>query len=346
MRTRDLGIAIGRGSPGPLNAITDVAGVRVGHATLIAGDGPLVVGQGPVRTGVTVVVPRGRPTGATGLRRLPPPQRQRRADRARMDPESGKLVDADRASPTPTASVWSATRWSPTSVARSSRGRRRLDPAGRRRDLRRPAQRHQRLPRPTRARPRRARPAAGGPVAEGNVGGGTGGLPRVQGRDRDRAAGRPATRAVTRSACWSRQIMANGSGSGSTGCRWARQIGVDEIATRRTRRAPPRDPADPAQARSSSSSRRTPRCSPISSSGSRSERPGASLVRAGPAGTQGDLFIAFSTGNCFPVDRRGRPGVARLDVRTAATNVIDALFDAPSRRPRRRSSTPWSPPRR
>src|SRR6185503_17593840 len=59
MRTRDLGIAIGLGSPGPLNAITDVAGVRVGHATIIEGDGPLVVGQGPVRTGVTVVVPRG-----------------------------------------------------------------------------------------------------------------------------------------------------------------------------------------------------------------------------------------------------------------------------------------------
>jgi D-aminopeptidase len=57
MRSRDLGIHIGRGWPGPENAITDVAGVRVGHTTLIAGDGPLVVGVGPVRTGVTVVVP-------------------------------------------------------------------------------------------------------------------------------------------------------------------------------------------------------------------------------------------------------------------------------------------------
>ena len=59
MRTRDLGIVIGRGTPGPLNAITDVPGVRVGHTTLIAGDGPLEIGKGPVRTGVTVVVPRG-----------------------------------------------------------------------------------------------------------------------------------------------------------------------------------------------------------------------------------------------------------------------------------------------
>ncbi len=58
MRARDLGISIGLLAPGPLNAITDVAGVRVGHATIIAGEaGPLVAGQGPVRTGVTVVCP-------------------------------------------------------------------------------------------------------------------------------------------------------------------------------------------------------------------------------------------------------------------------------------------------
>jgi D-aminopeptidase len=57
MRARDLGIRIGRMEPGPNNAITDVAGVRVGHTTLIRGDGPLRVGEGPVRTGVTVVIP-------------------------------------------------------------------------------------------------------------------------------------------------------------------------------------------------------------------------------------------------------------------------------------------------
>jgi len=58
MRARDLGISIGLIAPGPLNAITDVASVRVGHATLLAGEaGPLVVGEGPIRTGVTVVVP-------------------------------------------------------------------------------------------------------------------------------------------------------------------------------------------------------------------------------------------------------------------------------------------------
>ncbi|MGQ0555704.1 MAG: DmpA family aminopeptidase [Nitrospiraceae bacterium] len=57
-RLRDLGIVIGQYQPGPLNAITDVAGVKVGHATLIQGEGQLKPGQGPVRTGVTVVIPR------------------------------------------------------------------------------------------------------------------------------------------------------------------------------------------------------------------------------------------------------------------------------------------------
>ncbi|MDP9185306.1 MAG: P1 family peptidase [Actinomycetota bacterium] len=59
-RLRDLGLSVGQLPPGPLNAITDVAGVRVGVVTLIEGDGPLAVGQGPVRTGVTVVVPHDR----------------------------------------------------------------------------------------------------------------------------------------------------------------------------------------------------------------------------------------------------------------------------------------------
>jgi D-aminopeptidase len=54
---RDLGIRIGGLLPGPNGAITDVAGVRVGHTTLISGDGPLLVGHGPVRTGVTVIFP-------------------------------------------------------------------------------------------------------------------------------------------------------------------------------------------------------------------------------------------------------------------------------------------------
>ncbi|KGE04382.1 DmpA family aminopeptidase [Pseudohaliea rubra] len=59
LRARDLGIPFD-GEPGPLNAITDVTGVLVGHSTLIKGTGKRVVGEGPVRTGVTAVLPRGR----------------------------------------------------------------------------------------------------------------------------------------------------------------------------------------------------------------------------------------------------------------------------------------------
>ena len=61
-RARDLGVPFD-GTPGPLNAITDVAGVTVGHATIIKGEGRLVVGQGPVRTGVTAIFPRGATDG-------------------------------------------------------------------------------------------------------------------------------------------------------------------------------------------------------------------------------------------------------------------------------------------
>ena len=58
-RGRDLGIPF-EGNPGSLNSITDVAGVEVGHATLVRGEGKLVVGEGPVRTGVTAIFPLGK----------------------------------------------------------------------------------------------------------------------------------------------------------------------------------------------------------------------------------------------------------------------------------------------
>ena len=58
VRARDLGIPLGRFKPGRWNAITDVAGVKVGHSTVVRGPaGPLRVGKGPVRTGVTAVLP-------------------------------------------------------------------------------------------------------------------------------------------------------------------------------------------------------------------------------------------------------------------------------------------------
>src|SRR5258708_24434816 len=56
-RARDYGVPFD-GTPGPYNAITDVAGVTVGQTTLISGDGPLVKGKRPVRTGVNAILPR------------------------------------------------------------------------------------------------------------------------------------------------------------------------------------------------------------------------------------------------------------------------------------------------
>ena len=58
-RARDLGVPL-EGVTGPLNAITDVPGVQVGHATIIRGEAALAVGKGPVRTGVTAILPRGK----------------------------------------------------------------------------------------------------------------------------------------------------------------------------------------------------------------------------------------------------------------------------------------------
>jgi D-aminopeptidase len=57
-RAREIGIVIGTLPTGPNNAITDVEGVKVGQTTLISGEGKLIVGEGPVRTGVTVIIPR------------------------------------------------------------------------------------------------------------------------------------------------------------------------------------------------------------------------------------------------------------------------------------------------
>jgi L-aminopeptidase/D-esterase-like protein len=58
-RAREAGVPLD-GKPGPLNAITDVAGVEVGQVTLISGEGALKRGEGPVRTGVTAIIPRGK----------------------------------------------------------------------------------------------------------------------------------------------------------------------------------------------------------------------------------------------------------------------------------------------
>ncbi len=98
--------------PGPLNAITDVDGVAVGMTTLIEGDGPLVVGRGPVRTGVTVIVPH------PGIGAEPVFAGCHRSTATASSPVSngsGSRASSRRRSRsrTPTASAWCATRSSP-----------------------------------------------------------------------------------------------------------------------------------------------------------------------------------------------------------------------------------------
>ncbi len=289
MRSRDLGIVIGRGRPGPLNAITDVPGVRVGHTTLISGDGPLVVGQGPVRTGVTVVVPRGdgdwREPVFAGCHRLNGNGELTGLEWVR---ESGMLT-------TPIA----ITNTHSVGVVRDALVAAALDEgeptelvvvaAGRRRDLRRAAQRHERVPRPGRApargpggRDRRSRRGGRRRRRHGH------GLPRVQGRHRDGVAGHPRR---------ARRLHGRGAGPGEL--RQARVAARGRRAGRRRdrpRRGPQpvrpgrgacgRRPRRPVRARSSSSSRPTPRCSPTSASGWPSAPGSASPGRAAPAATR------------------------------------------------------------
>ena len=167
LRARGLGVPFD-GEPGALNAITDVAGVSVGYATLIEGDGALVVGRGPVRTGVTAILPRpldqlhvplfagcfslngnGELTGTLWLE------------------ECGQLGWPITITNTHSCGLArdATLKWVRRASARPPR--RRLWPAGRGRDLRRLAERHQRLPRPRAARLRgpgrgRRRAARGG----------------------------------------------------------------------------------------------------------------------------------------------------------------------------------------
>ena len=84
VRARDLGVPFD-GTPGKLNAITDVPGVEIGYTTLISGEGKLEVGKGPVRTGVTAIIPRGHEfSQRPGLRRVFQLEWQRRNDGHRV----------------------------------------------------------------------------------------------------------------------------------------------------------------------------------------------------------------------------------------------------------------------
>ncbi len=329
MRTRDLGIAIGLGSPGPLNAITDVAGVRVGHATIIEGDGPLVVGQGPVRTGVTVVVPRGpddwhEPVFA-GCHRLNGNGELTGLEWVR---ESGKLTTPIAITNTHSVGVVrdalvaasigdadpNAASWSLPVVGETYDGLLN-DING------------------FHVRPEHLRAAldtaTGGLVTEGNVGGGTGMVchefkggigtaSRVVSDDRGGHTVGVLVQANYGKRAW---LRVDGVPVGA-------EIGIDQIPSpysqvRRTAAVPPGSgsiiivvatdaPLLPYQLERLA------------------QRAGLGLARAGGTGghTSGDLFIAFATGNRLPTEDEDHPQLLTYDVRTVGDIVIDALFDA------------------
>jgi D-aminopeptidase len=334
MRARDLGISIGLGTPGPLNAITDVPGVRVGHTTLIRGEGPLVVGEGPVRTGVTVVVPRERerwrePVFA-GCHRLNGNGELTGLEWVR---ESGMLT-----SPVAITNTHSVGVVRDALVAASVDGPRRDDAwwslpvvgetyDGTLNDMNGFHVRAEHVFAALEA-------AAGGPVAEGGVGGGTGMIchefkggigtaSRVVAVDRGGFTVGVLVQANYGKRSWLRV----------DGVPVGREIPVEEVSS-------PWDEADRLR-------EQTP--SPPAGSGSIivvvatdapllphqcervAQRAGLGIARVGGTGghTSGDLFIAFATGNTLPVspDEGGSPPVT-YDVRAVGDRVIDALFDA------------------
>ena len=250
MRTRDLGIAIGMGRPGPLECHHRCApGCGSGTRRSIAGDGPLVVGRGPIRTGVTVVVPQTRERWTrAGLRGLPPAERQRRDDRPRMGPRVRAPDDAGR------------------DHQHAQRGRRARRPRrGVRRGCGRPGRRSWSLPvvgetydgglndiNGFHVRPEHL---AGGPV----LGRRAGRSPRatsVAGRawsatssragSGPRLASSRRTAAVIRSASSSRPTTASARGSGSTACRSARRSGSTSCRAPGTRTRRPASGLPPA----------------------------------------------------------------------------------------------------
>jgi D-aminopeptidase len=331
MRTRDLGIAIGQGQPGPGNAITDVPGVGVGHTTLIEGDGPLVVGRGPVRTGVTVVVPRERAARRepvfAGCHRLNGNGELTGLEWVR---ESGLLTTPIAITNTHSVGVVrdalvassvddldpNDAAWSLPVVGETYDGL--LN------DINgfhvRPEHLHAALA-----------AAAGGPVAEGGVGGGTGMIcHEFKGGIGTASRVLPSTlgghtlgvlvQANHGKRAW---LRVDGVPVGA-------EIGTDEVPS-------PYDAAEVIAARTPPGSGSIivviatdapllpHQCERVA------QRAGLGIARAGGTGghTSGDLFIAFATGNRLPLeDGRGRPRPLDYDVRAVGNGVIDALFDA------------------
>jgi D-aminopeptidase len=329
MRARDLGIRIGLGTPGPLNAITDVEGVTVGHTTLIRGEGRLVVGEGPVRTGVTVVRPRGggdmREPVFAGCHRLNGNGELTGLEWVR---ESGMLTTPIAITNTHSVGVvrdalvaasfsGDDASWSLPVVGETYDGL--LN------DMNgfhvRAEHLHEAL-----------ESAAGGPVEEGTVGGGTGmvchefkGGIGTASRVIDAEAGGFTVGVLVQANYGKRDWLR------IDGVRVGEAIPTSEVSS-------PYEQVG----------RRRPRPSPGSGSiivvvasdapllphqcERLAQRAGLGLARVGGTGghTSGDLFIAFATGNRLPpaVQDEHPSGLGTYDVRAAGDIVIDRLFDA------------------
>jgi D-aminopeptidase len=330
MRARDLGIVIGLGRPGPLNAVTDVPGVRVGHTTLIDGEGPLRVGHGPVRTGVTVVLPRGperwdEPVFA-GCHRLNGNGEMTGLEWIR---ESGMLT-------TPVA----ITNTHSVGVVRDALVAASLDRAGSRRA-------YWSLPvvgetwdgllndvNGFHVRPEHLRSAldsaSGGPVAEGDVGGGTGMVchefkggigtaSRVLPADRGGHTVGVLVQANHGKRAW---LRVDGVPVGV-------EIGTAEIPspydhiTNVGGATPPAGSGSIIVVVATDAPLLPHQCERVA------QRAGLGIARAGGTGghTSGDLFIAFATGNPIPAEDEDDPRMLAYDVRAVGDRVIDALFD-------------------
>ncbi len=328
MRARDLGIRLGLGTPGPLNAITDVAGVTVGHTTLISGAGPLVVGKGPIRTGVTVVCPRGAARGGpvfAGCHRLNGNGELTGLEWVR---ESGLLTTPIAITNTHSVGVvrdalvaasvdGSDARWSLPVVGETFDGLLNdingFHVTG--------AHLHAALA-----------DAHGGPVEEGAVGGGTGmichefkGGIGTASRVLREAAGGYAVGVLVQANYGKRSWLR------VDGVRVGEAIPVSEVPSPWDEKEGPRRP--PAGSGSiivvvATDAPLLPhQCERLA------QRAGLGIARVGGTGghTSGDLFIAFSTGNELPAgtgDDFDPVGLSTYDVRVVGDIVVDELFDA------------------
>ncbi|HEV8488160.1 MAG TPA: P1 family peptidase [Candidatus Limnocylindrales bacterium] len=327
MRARDLGIVIGFGTPGPLNAITDVAGVRVGHTTLVSGEGPLVVGRGPVRTGVTVVAPRSgdasREPIFAGCHRL---NRNGELTGLEWVRESGFLTSPVAITNTHSVGL---VRDALVAVAMDADGSGWSLPVvgetwdGLLNDINGFHVKAEHV--------RQALDGAiGGRVEEGGVGGGTGmichefkGGIGTSSRTLAADAGGFTVGALVQANHGKRDWLR------VDGVPVGREIGIDELpspyGTARAMRAGRAAGSGSIIVVVATDAPLLPHhCERLA------QRAGLGIARAGGTGghTSGDLFIAFATGNRFPDGAGDGEGQLGYDVRATGDTVIDLLFDA------------------